>query len=76
MIQTTFIEHKYTTMLSEKCHYICSNKTNYVKQLQTNKHNAQRCSYNAQPIVAKYVCVCSNSYVSLSILHYEFSIIF
>ena len=64
------------TYYCEKCHYICSNKTNYVKLLQTNKHNAQRCSYNAQPIVAKYVCVCSNSYVSLSILHYEFSILF
>ena len=50
------------TYYCEMCHYICSNKTNYVKHLQTNKHNAQRCSYNAQPIVAKYECVCGNSY--------------
>ena len=57
------------TYYCEKCDYICSNKTNYVKHLQTNKHNAQ-------PIVAKYVCVCSNSYLSLSILHYKFSILF
>ena len=50
------------TYYCEKCDYICSNKTNYVKHLQTTKHNAQRCSEIAQPIVAKYECVCGNSY--------------
>ena len=56
----TITRHK--TYYCEKCDYICSNKTNYVKHLQTTKHNVQRCSEIAQPIVAKYECVCGNSY--------------
>jgi hypothetical protein len=46
----------------EKCHYICSNLTNFNKHLSTDKHKARQCSDNAPQCCITYTCDCGNNY--------------
>ena len=46
----------------EKCHYVCSNLTNFNKHLSTAKHIARQCSNNASQRCIIYTCDCGNTY--------------
>ena len=46
----------------EKCDYLCRNKTNFNKHLQTSKHSAHECSLNAPSCNTIYTCKCNNTY--------------
>ena len=56
------LQKKCTEYLCEKCHYACSNLTNFNKHLLTNKHIARCCSDNAPISCLDYNCECGHTY--------------
>ena len=56
------LQKKCTEYLCDKCHYACSNLTNFNKHLLTNKHIARCCSDNAPISCIHYNCECGHTY--------------
>ena len=56
------LQKKCTEYLCDKCHYACSNLTNFNKHLLTNKHIARCCSDNAPISCLHYNCECGHTY--------------
>ena len=50
--------NKYTCDI---CDYSCSKNSDFIKHLNTNKHNAHKCSFNAQKTEI-FTCDCGNTY--------------
>ena len=60
MLKNTRIPHinKYTCDI---CDYSCSKNSDFIKHLNTNKHNAHKCSFNAHKTDI-FTCECGKTY--------------
>jgi len=60
MLKNTRDQHinKYTCDI---CHYSCSKNSDFIKHLNTNKHNAHKCSFNAHKTDI-FTCDCGKTY--------------
>ena len=54
------VEISKNNFYCEKCDYKCCRKVDYNRHLQTNKHNAQKCSKNVES--STYICECGKKY--------------
>ena len=52
------LTNKYTCGI---CHYSCSKNSDFIKHLNTNKHNAHKCSFNAHKTDI-FTCDCGKTY--------------
>ena len=52
------LTNKYTCCI---CHYSCSKNSDFIKHLNTNKHNAHKCSFNAHKTDI-FTCDCGKTY--------------
>jgi len=52
------LTNKYTCSI---CHYSCSKNSDFMKHLNTNKHNAHKCSFNAHKTDI-FTCECGKTY--------------
>jgi len=52
------LTNKYTCGI---CHYSCSKNSDFIKHLNTNKHNAHKCSFNAHKTDI-FTCECGKTY--------------